>query len=171
MLEYTLAPAITMDGIVAEAKQAVTWVIAHAVELGAKGDGIYVAGHSAGGHLAAVVGEQPGVKGVMSISGIFDLEPIRLGCLNDKIQMDEAQARRNSPIMHLPDKSIPYIVSVGGNELPELRRQSEEFAAAIVGKGIPCRYLPVPGHDHFSILEELARYDGKLAIALKELTT
>jgi acetyl esterase/lipase len=169
MMEYTLAPAIRMAGIVAEVKRAVSWTIDHLGELGAARDGIYVAGHSAGGHLTAMVSAEPGVKGAMSISGIFDLEPIRLSYLNDKVRMDEAEARLHSPILNLPNEDIPFVLSVGGEELPELRRQSEEYAAARVAKGFEARYLPLPGHDHFSILEELATADGKLTRALIDI--
>jgi arylformamidase len=97
--ERTFAPAINVDGIVAEIKCALNWIVDYASEFRASRYGVYVPGHSAGGPLTAMVMEETGVKGAMSISGIFDLEPIRLGCLNDKIKMDEAEARRNSPIL------------------------------------------------------------------------
>jgi hypothetical protein len=61
------------------------------------------------------------------------------------------------------------VVTVGLGELPELVRQSEEFAAAWKRHGLRGTYLPVAKHDHFSILEELARLDGVLLGALREL--
>jgi arylformamidase len=169
MVEYTLAPAIRMDGIVAEVKLAVKWIVANLGELGAATDGIYVAGHSAGGHLTAMVVSEPGVKGAIPISGLFDLEPIRLSYLNDKVQMDEAEARRNSPVLFLPASGSPIVITVGADELPELRRQSEEFHQAWTKKGLKARYLPLAGHEHFSILEELASPKGKLTAALNDL--
>src|SRR3954466_2907091 len=87
MVEYTLAPAIKMDGIVAEVKLAVSWVVNHLGELGAATDGVYVTGHSAGGHLTAMMIREQGGRGCMPISGLFALEPIRLNYLNDKVQM------------------------------------------------------------------------------------
>lgn len=168
-VEYTLAPAIRMDGIVTEVKRAVGWVVAHLGELGAARDGVYVGGHSAGGHLTAAVLSEPGVKGGLPISGLFDLEPIRLCYLNDAVRMDEAEARRNSPMLHLPDKGPPIVVSVGADELPELVRQSADYAAAWSNKGLKARYLPLAGHEHFSILEELASPDGKLTAAVRDL--
>ena len=63
----------------------------------------------------------------------------------------------------------PLVVTVGLDELPELIRQSEEFAAAWQKRGLRGRYLPLPGHDHFSIVDELATPDGQLVAALKEL--
>jgi acetyl esterase/lipase len=161
MLEYTLAPAIRMDGIVAEVRAALAWLRR---ELAPRG--FVVSGHSAGGHLAAMMLGEPGVVGCLPISGLFDLEPIRLSYLNDKVLLDEADARRNSPIHHVPAHLPPLSVAVGGAELPEMQRQSVEYAAACGSAA-----LTLPGHDHFSILEELARPDGRLTDSAKGLFT
>ena len=171
LLEYTLAPAARLDQIVAEVRAAVAWVIDHAKEHGGDPARVFVAGHSAGGHLTAMAMADGRVAGGVAVSGIFDLEPIRLNYLNDKLGLDPAEAARNSPALHLPSRSAPLIVTVGLGELPELIRQSEEYAAAWRRAGLPGRYLPLDGHDHFSILEELARPDGAILGALRELAS
>jgi arylformamidase len=168
-VEYTLAPAARLDAIVAEVRAAVTWTIDHAKEWNGDPARVFVSGNSAGGHLTAMAMSDPRVAGGVAISGLFDLEPIRLSYLNEKLRLDEAEAERNSPIHHLPARSGPLVVTVGLDELPELIRQSEEFAAAWQKRGLPGRYLPLPGHDHFSIVDELATPDGQLVAALKEL--
>jgi arylformamidase len=111
----------------------------------------------------------PRVAGGLAISGIYDLEPIRLNYLNEKLSLDAVEADRNSPLRHLPSRAAPLVVAVGLGELPELIRQSEEYAAAWRAHGLPGEYLPLAGHDHFSILDELARPDGKLVASLKTL--
>jgi len=169
VIEYTLAPAARMDAIVAEIRAAVAWVIDHAKELGGDPARVFVSGHSAGGHLTAMAMADARVAGGLAISGIFDLEPIRLNYLNEKLGLDAAEAQRNSPMLHLPSRAAPLAVTVGLGELPELIRQSEEFAAAWQKHGLPGRYVPIAGHDHFSILDELARPDGKLVAELKTL--
>ena len=63
---------------------------------------LYVAGHSAGAHLTAMTIPLPEVRGGIAISGIYDLEPIRLNYLNEKLALDTAEAERNSPVRHLP---------------------------------------------------------------------
>ena len=169
VVEYTLAPAAGMDAIVAEIRAAVAWVIDHAKEIGGDPSRVFVSGHSAGGHLTAMAMTDSRVAGGLAISGIFDLEPIRLNYLNEKLGLDAAEAQRNSPLLHLPARAARLVVTVGLGELPELIRQSEEFAAAWRKAGLPGEYLPLAGHDHFSILDELARPDGKLVAALKTL--
>jgi arylformamidase len=171
LVEYTLAPAIRMDGIVAEVKQALAWLLAHLGEFGAAADGFVVSGHSAGGHLAAMAMGEPGVKGGLPISGLFELEPLRRSYINDKVAMDPAEAARNSPIRHIPSAAPPLIVAVGGGELPEMQRQSSDYYDAWVARGLRARHLVLAGHDHFSILEELARPDGQLTDAARGLFT
>jgi acetyl esterase/lipase len=169
LVEYTLAPAARLDQIVAEVRASVAWLIAHAAEHGGDPRRVFVAGHSAGGHLTAAAMSDPRVAGGIAISGIYDLEPIRLNYLNDKLGLDKDEAARNSPILHLPPHASPLVVSVGLGELPELIRQSEEYWAVWQRQGLPGQYLPLPGHDHFSILEELARPSGRLFAALQGL--
>jgi arylformamidase len=169
VIEYTLAPAARLDQIVGEVRAAVAWVIDHAAERGGDPQRVFVAGHSAGGHLTAEAMADPRVAGGLAISGIYDLEPVRLNYLNDKLGLDAAEALRNSPIRHLPARAAPLVVAVGLAELPELIRQSEEYWAAWHATGLPGEYLPLPAHEHFSILEELAQPTGKLFAALARL--
>jgi acetyl esterase/lipase len=171
LVEYTLAPAARLDAIVTEVRAAVAWVIEHAKEHGGDPRRVFVSGHSAGGHLTAMAMEDPRVAGGVAISGLFDLEPIRLCYLNDKLRLDPAEAARNSPLLHLPARAAPLVVTVGLGELPELIRQSADYVEAWTKRGLPGHYLPLANHEHFSILEELARPEGAILAALKELAT
>lgn len=170
LLEYTLAPAARLDQIVAEVRAGVAWVIEHAHDLGGDPGRVFVAGHSAGGHLTAAAMDDPRVAGGVAISGIYELEPIRLNYLNDKLRLDEGEAARNSPIRHLPARASPLVVTVGLAELPELVRQSEDYWHAWQGRGLQGQYMPLDGREHFSILEELARPQGRLLAALRTLS-
>ena len=77
VIEYTLAPASRLDRIVAEVRRAGRWLAEHLADYGADPSRLYVAGHSAGGHLTAMSIPLPEVRGAIAISGIYDLEPIR----------------------------------------------------------------------------------------------
>ena len=169
VLEYTLAPAARMDRIVAEVRRAVGWLYEHLAEYAADPGRIYVAGHSAGGHLTAMAMTLGAVRGGVAISGLYDLEPIRLNYLNEKLGLDEAEAERNSPLLHLPPMAGPLVVGYGTAELPELCRQSVEYAQAWVESGLPGHLLPIDGADHFTILEALADPQGALTEALVDL--
>jgi acetyl esterase/lipase len=166
---YTLAPEKKLGGIVDEVRTGIAWLAERVGDFGGDPTRIYVSGWSAGGHLTAMSLEEPAVKGGLAISGIFDLEPIRLCFLNDKLGLDTSEARRLSPLHHLPQYSMPLIITCGGGELPELQRQSETFSAARKKAGLPGRLARLPGYNHFTILEELANADGTLTTLVREL--
>lgn len=168
---YTLAPAIALEGIVNEVRAAIRWIAQHAADFGGDVSRIIVAGWSAGGHLTAMMMDEPAVKGGLAISGIFDLEPIRLNYLNAKLQLDETAVQRLSPQRNLASRAAPLLLAYGGDELPELRRQSEAYAEACKQAGLPGRLARVPAHNHFTILEELARPDGALTAMVRELAS
>jgi len=167
-MEYTLAPAATMDEIVAEVRACVDYLLPRLAGLGADPQRLVVGGHSAGGHLTATLREHPGVAGILPISGLFDLEPIQLSYLNVAVRMDMETAKRNSPLLHLAG-SCPAVIAVGGAELPELQRQSRDLYAAYQARGLQADFLLLPGDDHFSILEHLAAPDGVLTKAVLKL--
>jgi len=159
MVGYTLAPDISLTGIVDEVRASIGWLKEHAADLGGNPNCMIVSGWSAGGHLAALCLDEPGVMGGVAISGIYDLEPMRLSSLNDKLQLTEAEQAVMSPL-HQPLSQNPLVVAYGTGELPELRRQSEQFAAA--RRNLPGKLLPLAQRNHFTILNELADPDGSL---------
>jgi len=166
---YTLGPDARMTEIVNEIRKALSYLADHASTLGFDPKRIFVGGWSAGGHLTAAVADHPAVRGGLPISGIFDLEPISLGVLNDKLSLGRDEIEKLSPLRNLPRHAVPLKIVVGGAELPELRRQSEEYFQALRGRDLPATFTLVPGQNHFSIMEELARPDGALTRALVEL--
>jgi len=166
---YTLAPAARMDAIAAEARAAASWLGAHLGDWGADPDRLFAAGWSAGGHLTALVMGETAIRGGIAISGIYDLEPIRLCYLNDKLGLDPDEARRNSPLLELPGRAGRLIVAVGADELPELRRQSRDYAEAWRRRGLPGAFQELPGCHHYAALEQLAGPGAALACALAEL--
>ncbi|HUQ24438.1 MAG TPA: alpha/beta hydrolase [Burkholderiales bacterium] len=157
LVGYTLAPEKRMDAIVGEIRTAIAY-------LDSRGNRMIVSGWSAGGHLAAMAMQLPCVNAGLAISGLYDLEPVRHCYVNDKLRLDAFEAQRNSPVS-MPAFSEPITVAYGKNELPELRRQSEEYAKAVK----QAKLLALPNHDHFTILEELASPDGVLTREVLQL--
>ncbi len=169
LLGYTLAPEQTLTGIVDEVYDALSWLERHAADYGGDPQRLLVSGWSAGGHLAAMMLDAPMVKGGLAISGIFDLEPVRLNYLNAKLGLTAAEAHRLSPMFNLPRRPVPLFLACGGGELPELQRQSTAYAEVRAQAGLPGRLLQLPGLNHFTILEELASPDGRLTALVREL--
>ena len=161
-LNYTLAPEADMDRIVDECRHAIAWIWNNAAEIGVDCERL-VAGHSAGGHLAAMLlatdwrAVDPTLpampfKGACGLSGLYDLEPIRLTFLNEVLGLSPEQVRRNSPLYLDPLADIPLILSVGDRETGEFKRHQTELFAAWSAKGLAVEELPAPDCHHYTIV-------------------
>ncbi len=128
-----------------------------------------MSGWSAGGHLTAMAMPLDEVDAGLAISGVFDIEPCRLNYLNEKLQLTGNEVEALSPIRHLCKETKPMTIAYGTSELPELQRQSCDYAMARGGAGLPTRLLVLDAHDHFSILGELINPGGELSAALCRL--
>ena len=99
LVEYTLAPEVQMDDIVSEIYAAIDWVIEKISKYGGDPRRVFICGHSAGGHLTAMAMNDRRIAGGIAISGLFDLEPIRLNYLNQKLGLDEAEMLATHPFV------------------------------------------------------------------------
>lgn len=162
LVNYPLVPQVTMDDLVNACQRAVTWIYHNIANYNGDPDKIYTSGHSAGGHIVAMLTAtnwsifdvpQNIIKGGCAISGLFNLLPIQLCYLNDELSMDKAAARRNSPVFLSPACSTPLIVTVGQRESDEYHAQTRELIDVWSAKGITFTHLPIPNANHFSILD------------------
>ena len=166
---YTLAPQARLAQIEGEIRQCLTHLSAQADHLGFDREQIFVGGWSAGGHLAAITCDHPAVRGALPISGIFDLEPATLNYLNEPLQLTTDDIATLSPQRRLRAGLASQRLVVGGNELAELQRQSRDYAAAAKAQNLDVTARILPGHHHFSILDELAKPDGEITNELAKL--
>src|ERR1700730_11237805 len=169
MIGYTLAPEATLDEIVAEIHAGIDFVAEQLPARGGDANRIIVSGWSAGGHLTAMALAHPKVKAGIGISGIYDLEPIRHSYLNEKLRLDEAMSRRNSPILQAGGPMKPLALTAGSGELPLLRRQTADFAGHRAKYGLPVSYEEIPGADHFTIMNEMLSPTGRITLMIRQL--
>ncbi len=158
-LDYTLAPAATVADMVAECRQALHWLHAHAEALGFDAARIVLAGSSAGAHLAAMCALRtpgaPQVKAAVLVSGIYEVEPLLGTSINAALGLDEAAARAVSPALADLRGFPPAVVCWGAVETGEFKRQGRGFAAALQNAGTACAMFEVPGRNHFDIVLDL----------------
>ncbi|MFQ5775765.1 MAG: alpha/beta hydrolase [Kiloniellaceae bacterium] len=179
-LNYDLAPKVGVAEIVAQVREAIAWLARNARAHGVDPGRIFVAGHSAGGHLAAMaLGADwtaegadlpPGlVKGGCSVSGVYELEPLRLSYHQEVLRLDPATVATMSPMRRMPVRSGPLICAVGSEETEEFLRQQDEFVAAWRAAGLEARVVDLPGRHHFSAIDALAEPDHALFAAVRDM--
>lgn len=173
---YSLCPKVRIDDIVAQMTRAVAWVFRNAAAHGGDPSRVALAGHSAGGHLAALLlcrdeevreasgGEplQRRLAGALSISGLYDLEPLRHApFIRDDLQLDEAAVRRLSPAGLPPPRQRPLHAVAGGDESEEFLRQNRLIRDRWGEQAVPvCETLA--RHHHLDVLHDLADPQGRL---------
>lgn len=176
VLDFSLAPKASLDEMVRQCRAGIAWAWRNAGERGWDRDRIHVLGHSSGGHLSAMTlatdweGEYglPAdlIKSGAPLSGMYDLEPVRLSHRNAYLDLTGKSALRNSPIHRIPERAIPIVNACGDGELAEFQRQNREFAQAWRGAGHPVNEIVLEGFNHFEVCIEIANPEGRLLPAI-----
>ena len=172
IVNYSLCPAVTLDEIVRQTRAAIVWLWRHAREHNGDPENIHVGGHSAGGQLTAMAAltewerdyglPRTAVKSGISVSGLFDLAPLRHSFLQDDLRLDDGLIARNSPQFLVRPVPVPLLVTCGGDESAEFLRQSEDFLDAWVRAGNRGVRFAQPGRNHFTAITGFADPDSAL---------
>lgn len=170
LINYTLCPAVRVGEIVDQAQRALAWLWRYAPELACSRERWFVAGHSAGGQIAArmMASDWPALdrdcpshmlRGALLISALFDLEPLCHTSINQGMGMDRDEARAASPLQYAPATDAPQMLAVGGAETPVFKRQADAYEKAFGGGRRTMPRYEVPACDHFEVLQALADPD------------
>jgi arylformamidase len=166
VVNYDLCPKVSIEEIVRQMLRASRWLWLHAEDYGMDQDRLHVSGHSAGGHLTAMLMTalwpvfderlpKDLWKGGLAISGLYDLRPlIQVDFLQPDLRLDEELAARLSPAYLPPATRAPVMTCVGGAESSEFLRQN-----ALLGsrwKGAFAGDIAMPGRNHFTVMDALA---------------
>lgn len=178
-IEYALAPKVRVSAIVDQCRRAIATIHQQAADLGFDPGGVYVAGSSAGAHLAAMMLVQDWkstygvpddcVAGAILLSGIYDLAPLVGTYIDAPLQLSIRDVATLSPVrlnLAPPSKTI---VAWGENETSEFKRQSHSFAAKLRQAGFPVTAFEVIQANHFDIVFGLADRNTQLGRATIEL--
>lgn len=139
---------------------------------------MYICGHSAGAHLTTelvlntrcLIKDWLNVKGIIPISGIYDLVPLIPTSLNINIKLDSSQARENSPILRVSDDLVPAEFFVGSYETEAFIQQSQKMKEQWEFKGNLANFRVLKDSDHFSLLFHFLR-NGEIVKSIERLYT
>jgi arylformamidase len=164
LVEYDLCPQVTVADIVRQTRSAIAWVYKNIVRYGANPSKVFVAGHSAGGHLTAMAlahdwanEGMPAdlMKGAVATSGVYDLDMVMEISVQEQVRMTPEIAKQNSPLLHPPRVKCPLVVAVGGAEPKGWQQMSEDYFNYCKQHGMPVEYLIEPDANHYTMSEHL----------------
>lgn len=174
-VEYALIPTVDMTELVRQCRAAVAWAWKNADDFKGDPDRLFVSGHSAGGHIAAMLQAtdwtewgMPAdvIKGSAALSGIFDLTPMRHCYIDDTLHLSEEDVREFSPEFLSPLGGGSTLIVFGGEETAEFDRQSTALYDAWKTKGPNVELMNVAGANHFTILDHYADGTSELCKAM-----
>ena len=177
--DYALCPTVQVEDIVMQMVQACAWLYRNGGNFGVPANRLYLCGHSAGGHLAAMMlscrwpSYSPDlpkkvVSAAMSISGLYDLtEIVKVPSVNCDVRLDERSALKVSPAFLPPATDAPLYTAVGGDENEGFHMQNRligERWGRVRQADILC-----PGANHFTVLDQLSNPESSLFKSLLKM--
>jgi arylformamidase len=171
---YDLCPQVTIATIIEQMRSACLWLWRKHRKR------IFVYGHSAGGHLAACLlaqdwkafaSDAPAnlVPAAYAISGVFDLSPLVHVSQNQDLRLDDAEARRVSPLHWKVPAGRTLDAVVGGVESSEFLRQSKIIADGWGARDVATRYQEIAGANHFTVVDPLSDADSAMTRRITEM--
>ena len=162
--DFTLLPDTRIEAMGAQLARMLTWVWRHITAYGGNPAQIFIAGHSSGANLVGQLlttdwqnmADIPAdiIKGAVFISGLGDLEPVRLSFRNENLGLDRAAVIEASLLHRRPTAACPLLVAVGAGETDDYKRQSREVAAYWRAQGSRAEFFELANRHHFdSVLD------------------
>ena len=178
LVEYDLCPQVTVTDIVRQTRASIAWVYKNISLYRGDPAKLFVAGHSAGGHLTAMAlahdWENEGlpqdcIKGAVATSGVYDLEMVMKISVQEQAQLTPELAKHNSPLLHPPIVRCPLVIAVGSAEPKGWQQMSEDYFNYCKRNGMSAEYLVVPGANHYTMTEKLLDDTNPLTRAMIKL--
>ena len=173
IIGYPLCPQVSMTDLVSKLRQAIGWLYLNASELGVNRERINLSGHSAGGHLTAMVVccDWPDfdkklprelLKTAIPLSGLYQLEPLLQTSISDALHLTSEEVNGLSPASLQPGAQIPLLTIIGGAETAEFFRQTDLLIENWSGSLPQIERHVEPGVDHFDLINRLASPDSQV---------
>jgi arylformamidase len=184
LVGYDLMPDTRLANIVAQIRRAATHLAGIAPELGADPARFSVSGHSAGAHLASLLaaeapgdreangglpGDLPPLRGLMLVSGIYDLSDIPGSFLKDEARMRDDEARAWSPLQAQHAPGPQRVITRGGTETAPFQDQAIALSTLLGGAASGVELRTEAEANHLTIVFDLADPQAPLGRRLMEM--
>lgn len=172
VVNYALCPAVSVETIVGQVRRAAAWLHGHSADWGASPERLFACGHSAGGHLAAMLlatdwpALQPGlpartIAGAICVSALYDLRPLlQVPSVLEATRFTPESAAALSPALYSPATDAPLLTALGLDENSGFYEQLQAISRS--WHGVHAGHVACAGRDHFTILDELTHSEGAI---------
>jgi len=161
---YRLSPGVKHPAHVEDVARAFAWTHANVGKYGGRADRLFVSGHSAGGHLVALLATDESylkahklsfesVRGVVALSGVYTITP---GVFKGTFGKDAEECRKASPLSNVNGKHPPFLIAYADKDYPLLGPLAEQFGKALKKSKCEAEVLKIKDRDHISIIKNLA---------------
>jgi acetyl esterase/lipase len=177
VINYRLSPAVKHPEHIRDVARAFAWTHKNIARYGGRPDQIFLCGHSAGGHLVALLATNPAylkaeglsfadVRGVIPISGVYDLSEMPEWLLRSTFSTDPGVLAEASPVRQAREKLPPFLILYADNDMPGCGKpQAEAFAKALRAKGNEVQTREMVNSNHYKIILETAVEGDPLTVA------
>jgi acetyl esterase/lipase len=177
---YRLAPETKYPGAEDDSRAGLAWVYNNISRYGGDPERIFVGGHSAGGHLAAMLALCPdrlekhglppnAVKGCFAMAGVFDLATSRPDYVENFLPVvDQETLDKASPLRQVAGNKVPFHISIGEYDNPHLIPHASQLADALRKEGSPVEFLRFDGCDHLAMNLKAGEVDGIWAKTVRQ---
>jgi acetyl esterase/lipase len=174
---YRLSPAVQHPAHVEDVAKAFAWVYDNIAKYDGSAEKLFVCGHSAGGHLVALLATDPiylkaekrspsDIKGVIPISGVYRIAPV--GALKQAFGEDAEVCKNASPLNHVTGKLPPFFIAYADGDLATLGPTAEEMHKALKKAESPSEILEIKGRTHITIITKFADLEDPLNKAVRD---
>jgi dipeptidyl aminopeptidase/acylaminoacyl peptidase len=162
---YRLSPKVKHPAHIEDVARAFAWTCANMGKHGGRVGEIFCCGHSAGGHLVALLATDESylkaeklsfsnIKGVIPLSGVFTIIP---GLFSSQFGNDAEVCRKASPLNHVTEKHAPFLLIYADKDFLFLDRMAEQMCAALKKCQCEANTLKVKDRDHISIIVQVQK--------------
>jgi acetyl esterase/lipase len=164
---YRLSPGVQHPAHTQDVARALAWVHKNIAKYGGRPDELFLSGHSAGGHLVALLGTDPSyldaagvpgkaVKGVIPISGVFTFRP---GSMQKVFGEDKEAYKKAAPLTYVKGQHPPFLIIVGDKDIKGFDKMAEQFGQALEKAGGEAKAMIVKDRNHGSIVGRMVNQD------------
>ncbi len=165
VINYRLSPKVKHPAHVEDVARAFAWTHGNIGKYGGRADQIFACGHSAGGHLVALLATDEShlkahklslkdIKGVLPLSGVYTILPLSI--FEPAFGKDAKVCKDASPSNHVNGRTPPALIIYAEKDYFMLDSMAEQFCKKLKGCSCEAASLKIPNRDHISIIVMMA---------------